>query len=172
MHPVERNCAALNHWHIACYLMMSLAGRIGCHAVCHKNNDGGTVGLQGDATGIATGAVSCMQQTIRARFRSWVKIVTHGSRRIGVNDGRYLVSMEDTMPGWYPHHAPTREDLRIQGQWARRLSLVYGAVLLLLAAFLAASRMIAGPNAAPGVAGAAPPHVAERAPAAAQRRRN
>ena len=58
----------------------------------------------------------------------------------------------------YPHHDATREDLRIQAKWARRLAVVYAAALILLVAFVAASHMLAEP--APGLASAPAPHVA------------
>jgi len=57
----------------------------------------------------------------------------------------------------YPHHDATRDDLRIQAKWARRLAVVYAAALILLVAFVAASRMFAEP--APGLASAPVPHV-------------
>jgi hypothetical protein len=66
--------------------------------------------------------------------------------------------MEDTMTDSYPHHDATRDDLRIQATWARRLAVVYAAALILLVAFVAASHMLAEP--APGLANAPAPHVA------------
>jgi len=53
--------------------------------------------------------------------------------------------MEDTMTDRYAHHDATRDDLRIQAKWARRLAVVYAAALILLVAFVAASHMIADP---------------------------
>jgi hypothetical protein len=58
----------------------------------------------------------------------------------------------------YPHHDATREDLRIQAKWARRLAVVYAAALILLVAFVAVSHMLAEP--APGFANDAAPHIA------------
>jgi hypothetical protein len=76
--------------------------------------------------------------------------------------------MEDTMTDRYAHHDATREDLRIQAKWARRLAVVYAAALILLVAFVAASRMIAEP--APGLANAPTPHVAAGAITGSTRR--
>ena len=62
------------------------------------------------------------------------------------------------MTGWYPQHKLSKEDAAVQATWMRRLAVVYGVALLLLVAFVAANRMLAGP--APGVARSAAPHVA------------
>jgi hypothetical protein len=72
----------------------------------------------------------------------------------------------------FPLEDLTPDDRRMRAKWACRLAVAYGAALLLLVAFVAASRMIAGPTAAPATAGVPAPHVAERAPAATPRRRN
>ena len=61
------------------------------------------------------------------------------------------------MTGWFPPHNLSKEEKAVQAKWMRRLAVVYGVVLLLLVAFVAASRML---TPAPGVASAAPPHVA------------
>jgi hypothetical protein len=75
--------------------------------------------------------------------------------------------MEDIiMTGWFPQHDLGKEELAVQAKWARTLAVVYGAALLLLVAFVAASRMVAEP--APGLASATAPHVAH-APAATTR---
>jgi hypothetical protein len=71
------------------------------------------------------------------------------------------------MTGWFPQHDLGNEDLAVQATWARRLAVVYGVALLLLVAFVAASRMFAEP--APGLASAPAPHVAH-APSASTRR--
>jgi hypothetical protein len=68
--------------------------------------------------------------------------------------------MEDTMTDRYPHDDATRDDLRIQARWARKLAVVYGVALLLLVAFIAANRMLVESKAAPGLAGSATPHIA------------
>lgn len=62
------------------------------------------------------------------------------------------------MTDWYPQHNLSKEEKAVQTKWMRRLAVVYGVALLLLVAFVAANRMLAGP--APGVARAAAPHVA------------
>jgi len=76
------------------------------------------------------------------------------------------------MTDHFPPHDTTREDLLIQTKWARRLAVVYGAALLVLVAFVAASRMLAESKAAPGVASDPTPYVAERASATTPRQRN
>jgi hypothetical protein len=70
------------------------------------------------------------------------------------------------MTGWFPQHDLGNEDLAVQARWARRLAVVYGVALLLLVAFVAASRMFAEP--APGLASAPAPYVAH-APSASTR---
>jgi hypothetical protein len=45
------------------------------------------------------------------------------------------------MTGWFPQHDLGKEDLAVQAKWARRLAVVYASALLLLVAFVAASRM-------------------------------
>jgi hypothetical protein len=80
--------------------------------------------------------------------------------------------MEDIMTDRFHPHETSREDLLIQSKWARTLAVVYGAALLLLVALVAATRMLAEPKAARGVAIAPAPQVAERAPATMPRRRN
>ena len=76
------------------------------------------------------------------------------------------------MTDHFPTHDTTREDLRIQTKWARRLAVVYGVALLLLVAFVAANRMVAESNAEPGVASAPASYVVERASAMTPRHRN
>jgi hypothetical protein len=67
------------------------------------------------------------------------------------------------MTGWVPQSHISKEDLMTQTKWMRRLAVVYGAALLLLVAFIAANRMLAGP--APGLAREQAPHVARAAAA-------
>jgi hypothetical protein len=78
--------------------------------------------------------------------------------------------MEDTMTDRYPHHDATREDVRIQATWARKLAMVYVAALLLLVAFVAGSRMLAEPQGSPDLASAPAPHVAGGAVTGSTRR--
>lgn len=61
------------------------------------------------------------------------------------------------MTGWFPQHDLSKEEQAVQARWMRRLAVVYGVALLLLVAFVAASRMLAP---TPGLASAAAPHVA------------
>jgi hypothetical protein len=66
--------------------------------------------------------------------------------------------MEDVMTDWYPQHNLSKEEAAVQARWMRRLAVVYGAVLLLLVAFVAANRMLGASG--PGVASNQAPHVA------------
>ena len=70
------------------------------------------------------------------------------------------------MTGWFPQHGLSKEDLAVQAKWTRTLAVVYAAALLLLVAFVAASRMLAEPT--PGLASATAPHIAH-APAVSAR---
>jgi hypothetical protein len=70
----------------------------------------------------------------------------------------------------FPLEDLTPDDRRIRAKWACRLALGYGAALLALIAFAAASRMIAGPVS--GIAGAPTPHVVERVATPTGRQRN
>ena len=68
----------------------------------------------------------------------------------------------------FPLEDLTPDERRIRAKWACRLGIAYGAALLVLIAFAAASRMIAGPVS--GVAGVPTPHVVERVPSPTRQR--
>ena len=70
----------------------------------------------------------------------------------------------------FPLESLTPDDRRIRAKWACRLAIAYGAALVVLLAFLAASRMIAGP--ASEIADVATPQVVERVPTSTARQRN
>ena len=97
-----------------------------------------------------------------------MKAVTYGARLLDVSESGLV--MEDTMTDRYHDRDATREDLRIQATWARKLAIVYAAALLLLVAFVAGSRMFAEPKGSAGLASTPTPHVAAGAVTGSTRR--
>jgi hypothetical protein len=60
---------------------------------------------------------------------------------------------------------PTPEDRLTRAKWARRVGIVYGAVVLLLLGFMAAQRIFVTPHETTGIANAAASSVAPKSAA-------